>query len=145
MNNEKPTYDELQKRLAESESLVEALRNHEIDAIVGEKSLAVVRLREVEEQLVQAREIAEDRASELEAFSYSVSHDLRAPLRAIRGFSEILLEDYADSLDEAGQKYLKHIETGVDKMTSLINDILELSRVTRGELNKETVDLHSLA
>jgi PAS domain S-box-containing protein len=83
--------------------------------------------------------------SELEAFSYSVSHDLRAPLRAIDGFSQILLEDYKDKLDEEGKLYLTRIKNASQRMGHLIDDLLDLSRMTRGEMNRERVDLSDLA
>ena len=82
---------------------------------------------------------------ELEAFSYSVSHDLRAPLRSIDGFSQIMLEDYADELDEEGKDYLGRVRAASQRMGRLIDDLLGLSRVTRGALNRERVDLASLA
>ncbi|MBM9603463.1 sensor histidine kinase [Desulfopila inferna] len=145
MDERKPTYEELQRQLAEANSLVEALRNHEIDAIIGEKSVAVVRLREVEEQLEHARKIAEERARELEFFSYSVSHDLRAPLRAIAGFSTILSEKHADRLDASALAYLNRIVAGVEKMSALIEDILTLSKVSRHELSKKEIRLDHLA
>jgi signal transduction histidine kinase len=139
------TYEQLQQKLDESEALVKALRKHEVDAIVGEKFVSVVRLQEVEEQLVKARITAEERANELEAFTYSVSHDLRAPLKAIKGIVYFLMEDYVTVLDEIGRDYLKRIDTGINKMTNLINDMLELSRVTRHELHLEEIDLCCLA
>jgi signal transduction histidine kinase len=82
---------------------------------------------------------------ELEAFSYSVSHDLRAPLRSIEGFSQILLEDYADRLDEEGQDYLGRVRAASQHMATLIDDLLDLSRVSRGPLRREPVDLAALA
>jgi signal transduction histidine kinase len=82
---------------------------------------------------------------ELEAFSYSVSHDLRAPLRSIEGFSQILLEDYADRLDEEGQDYLGRVRAASQHMALLIDDLLDLSRVSRGPLRREMVDLSALA
>ncbi len=82
---------------------------------------------------------------ELEAFSYSVSHDLRAPLRSIDGFSEALREDYADQLDENGKDSLRRIRAATQRMGQLIDDLLNLSRVTRAELRRETVDLSRLA
>ncbi|HZC19561.1 MAG TPA: CHASE domain-containing protein, partial [Rubrobacteraceae bacterium] len=82
---------------------------------------------------------------ELEAFSYSVSHDLRAPLRSIDGFSQILLEDYADELDEDGQDYLGRVRAATQRMGRLIDDLLSLSRVTRGTMNRERVNLSALA
>lgn len=82
---------------------------------------------------------------ELEAFSYSVSHDLRAPLRAIDGFSQALLEDYADRLDEQGKDYLNRVRGATQRMGQLIDDMLTLSRVTRVEMQHEHVDLSALA
>jgi signal transduction histidine kinase len=82
---------------------------------------------------------------ELEAFSYSVSHDLRIPLRGIDGFSQALLEDYADKLDAGGQDYLRRVQAASQHMGQLIDDLLKLSRVTRAEVRRETVDLSALA
>jgi PAS domain S-box-containing protein len=82
---------------------------------------------------------------ELEAFSYSVSHDLRAPLRTIDGFSQALLEDYLDKLDEQGQDYLKRVRTASQRMGALIDDLLKLSRLSRSEMHQEPVDLSMLA
>ncbi len=102
-----------------------------------------------------ARELAETRAAlvaelerknaELEAFSYSVSHDLRAPLRAIDGFSQALLEDYSEKLDATGQDYLRRVRAAAQRMGVLIDDLLELSRVGRSELRRERTDLSTLA
>jgi signal transduction histidine kinase len=82
---------------------------------------------------------------ELDAFSYSVSHDLRAPLRAIDGFSEALAESCAAALDTTGQHYLERIRAGVRRMQALIDALLELARVTRAALQVESVDLSALA
>ncbi len=82
---------------------------------------------------------------ELEAFSYSVSHDLRAPLRSIEGFSRILLEDYADKLDEEGEDYLGRVRAASKHMDTLIEDLLDLSRVSRGPLRREVIDLSAMA
>ncbi len=81
---------------------------------------------------------------ELEAFAYSVSHDLRAPLRALSGFSEALAEDYGDRLDARGHEYLRHIQTAADGMSRLINHMLRLSRLTRSEMSYEHVDLSAV-
>lgn len=81
---------------------------------------------------------------ELETFSYSVSHDLRAPLRTIDGFSQAILEDYSDRLDDDGKRYLQRVREGSQQMAQLIDDMLSLSRLTRGELKKEAVDLSVL-
>ena len=121
--------------------------------------------RNIREQLLQkelevsvahsARELAEARAafveelerknSELEAFSYSVSHDLRAPLRSIDGFSQLLLQDNADKLDPKSQDYLRRVCESAQRMGALIDDLLSLSRVGRVDLRRESVDLSSIA
>lgn len=82
---------------------------------------------------------------ELEAFSYSVSHDLRAPLRAMDGFSRILLEDYTDSLDEEGQRVLGRIIEASEQMGQLIDGLLQLSRLSRSQLKREPVNLSEIA
>lgn len=82
---------------------------------------------------------------ELEAFSYSVSHDLRAPLRTIDGFSLALEEDYATLVDDAGRDYIRRVRNGVQRMGQLIDSLLQLSRITRSELAREQVDLSQTA
>ncbi len=81
---------------------------------------------------------------ELEAFCYSVSHDLRAPLRGIDGFSRILVEEYAEKIDLQGKDYLKRICAASQKMGTLINDLLDLSRITRGKMQFEHVELSTM-
>lgn len=81
---------------------------------------------------------------ELEAFSYSVSHDLRAPLRGIDGFSQILVEEYSDKLDGEAVKYLGFIRSGVQRMGVLIDDLINLSRLTRSEFRKEDMELSQM-
>jgi signal transduction histidine kinase len=109
----------------------------------------LVRSRTQAERTSEDLEIAnrelEGANKELEAFSYSVSHDLRAPLRTIDGFSQILLEDHADKLDEEGEDYLGRVRAASQHMDNLIDDLLDLSRVSRGPLRRETVDLSALA
>jgi light-regulated signal transduction histidine kinase (bacteriophytochrome) len=82
---------------------------------------------------------------ELEAFSYSVSHDLRGPLRSMDGFSLVLLEDYGDKLDEEGRDALERIRAASQRMGRLIDDLLRLSQVTRAELKMKRVDLSGMA
>ena len=82
---------------------------------------------------------------ELEAFSYSVSHDLRAPLRTIDGFSLALQEDYADAVDAAGRDYIGRVRAGVQRMGQLIDSLLQLSRITRGEVTRELMDVAEMA
>ena len=102
-----------------------------------------------------AKDVAEVRAAlveelelknkELDAFSYSVAHDLRAPLRSIDGFSQALLEDYADKLDDMGQQYLRYVRESAQQMAELIDNLLDLSRITRSELVRGALDLTSIA
>lgn len=82
---------------------------------------------------------------ELESFSYSISHDLRTPLRAIDGFSKALLDEYSEKLDEHACHYLQRVRTGAQKMSTLINDLLDLSRVNRVALQKDSINLTELA
>ncbi len=104
----------------------------------------VTEQRKIQEELKRSAEELKAANQELEAFSYSVSHDLRAPLRAMIGFSEILEEDYADTLDDEGKEHVQRIKNAADKMNDLINDILSLSRVSRQEIIMQEVDLSSI-
>ncbi len=105
----------------------------------------VTRRKEIERQLQNRSTELEAINQELEAFSYSVSHDLRAPLRAIDGFSRILLSDYADRLDDTGRDRLGRVRRAAQHMGTLIDDLLKLSRVTRTELRREQVAVSALA
>jgi light-regulated signal transduction histidine kinase (bacteriophytochrome) len=102
-------------------------------------------LREAFESLRRAKDAADAANRELEAFSYSVSHDLRAPLRAIDGFSLALVEDYRNLLDDRGCDYLQRVRSATQRMAQLIDDLLKLSRLTRGEVEFEVVDLSRVA
>ncbi|HEX7046367.1 MAG TPA: ATP-binding protein [Gammaproteobacteria bacterium] len=107
--------------------------------------LEVQRLNEELEQRVNERTDELERANkELEAFSYSVSHDLRAPLRAIDGFSQALLEDYANDLDATGKNYLGCARSAAQRMGRLIDDLLKLSRINRAEFHRSEVDLSAM-
>jgi len=97
------------------------------------------------ESLQQAKTATEAANRELEAFSYSVAHDLRAPLRAIDGFSQALLEDCLEVLDDAGRQHLRYVREAAQDMAALIDGLLTLSRVTRSDLNLEAVDLGAVA
>ncbi len=98
------------------------------------------------EQRVQKRTVQLEAANkELEAFAYSVSHDLRAPLRAVDGFSRIVLDRYNAMLDETGQDYLQRVRSGAQRMGQLIDDLLKLSRLTRTDMRHDRVDLSELA
>ena len=100
---------------------------------------------ELEQKVTERTRRLETINKELESFSYSVSHDLRAPLRSIDGFSQALLEDYADKLDDEGKDYLQRVRASSQHMGELIDDMLNLSRVTRGEMRREPVDLTGMA
>jgi len=102
-------------------------------------------LQRLNEALVRQNEAVQLANRELESFSYSVSHDLRAPLRTIDGFSQILIEDYATGLDEQGRQYLSHVRVAAQRMAQLIDDLLGLARVTRAEIRRANVDLSALA
>ncbi len=129
----------IDRKLAEEE--VRKL-NTELEQRVLERTVALT----VSEQSLRERSIQLEAANkELEAFSYSVSHDLRAPLRAIKGFSQILLMDFSANLNEEGKDFLQRISQAASQMSELIESLLSLSRLTRGELNRENIDLSSLA
>jgi PAS domain S-box-containing protein len=95
----------------------------------------------LEQRVVERTHELEAANKELESFSYSVSHDLRAPLRAIDGFSLALLDDYGDKLADEGKHYLERVRAGSQRMAQLIDDMLNLSRITRVEIKRDLVDL----
>ncbi|MBI4818499.1 MAG: PAS domain S-box protein [Deltaproteobacteria bacterium] len=115
--------------------------------VVGASKVArdISERKRSEEAVARAKEATEVANRELEAFSYSVAHDLRAPLRGIDGFSLALLEDYSDRLDEDGQRYLRRVRESAQHMAQLIESLLSLARITRGEIRREKVDLSELA
>jgi PAS domain S-box-containing protein len=107
--------------------------------------------RELREQQQHLDKLVDNRTieltaanKELEAFAYSVSHDLRAPLRGIDGFSKALLEDYRDKLDDTGKDYIHRVRAGTQRMGRLIDDLLKLSRLTRAEMKHQRLDLGEL-
>lgn len=103
-------------------------------------------LNEQLEERVRSRTLELEAVNqELEAFAHSVSHDLRAPLRAMDGFSRIVLEDYGDRLDDRGREYLDRVSAASTRMGALIDDLLSLSRVARAQLNITEVDMSALA
>jgi light-regulated signal transduction histidine kinase (bacteriophytochrome) len=107
---------------------------------------ALQRLNQDLEQRVAERTQALESANyELEAFSYSVSHDLRAPLRAIQGFSRLVETQYAGQIDDQGKDMLRRVSAGAQKMSRLIDDLLDLSRISRQAMRIGPVDLSSLA
>ncbi len=114
--------------------------------IVGISKVArdITDRRRAEEALARAKDAAEDASRELEAFSYSVAHDLRAPLRGMNGFAQLLLDTYGEKLDAEGKDWLQEILQNAHKMGALIDSLLALSRVTRSEMKRERVDLSEI-
>jgi PAS domain S-box-containing protein len=100
--------------------------------------------QDLERRVTQRTNELEVANKELETFAYSVSHDLRTPLRGMDGFSKVLLEDYEDKLDDRGKDYLGRVRSAAQRMGRLIDDLLGLSRVTRAELRRKDVDLSAL-
>jgi light-regulated signal transduction histidine kinase (bacteriophytochrome) len=116
-----------------------------LQAEIIDRQQAEQRAQDFNQDLQQAVIELKSVNKELETFSYSVSHDLRAPLRSIDGFSQALLEDCAEQLDETGQDYLRRIRAATQQMGQLIDDLLTLSRVIRSDMHRELVDLSRLA
>ena len=112
---------------------------------ITDRRLAEDRIRQLNDELKRHSAALEAANKELEAFSYSVSHDLRAPLRSIDGFSLALLEDFSEKLDVTGKDFLARIRASCQHMGHLIDDMLKLARVTRAEMHRQTVDLSTLA
>jgi PAS domain S-box-containing protein len=138
------TQTELQRLLTEADRSRRVLLN-----MIEDQKKAEEQIRQLNTQLEQR---VHDRTAqleaanhELEAFAYSVSHDLRAPLRAIEGFSAALMDDYFNQLDETARHYLTRTQEAARRMGQLINDLLGLSRVTRTEFNRQEVNLSALA
>src|SRR4029077_1223856 len=101
--------------------------------------------RHAEEETKRQNAQLEAANKELDAFGYSVAHDLRAPLRAIDGFSLAILQDFQDQIPAEGAKYLQRIRAGAQRMAQLIEDLLKLARISRYEIVRNDVDLSGLA
>ena len=129
--------------VAAFELLVRAGRDREEIAVLNRQLTGSN--EELESRVEQRTRELEASNQELEAFSYSVSHDLRAPLRTIDGFSLALEEDFAEKLDAQGKDYILRVRNGVQRMGTLIDSLLQLSRVTRFDIQREPVDLSQLA
>jgi PAS domain S-box-containing protein len=125
--------ERVRQRTADLQQKTDELRDNQISLMKTVKDL---------NEKTMALEVAN---KELESFSYSVSHDLRAPLRSIDGFSEALLEDYGDKLDAEGKEFLRKVRAASQRMSQLIDDMLMLATVTRSEIRRGPVDLSALA
>jgi PAS domain S-box-containing protein len=112
---------------------------------ITERIIAEEKVNNLNEILKRRASEAEVANKELEAFSYSVSHDLRAPLRSMEGFSQALLEDCSELLSDAGKDYLKRIQSSAELMAQLIDDMLRLSRITRADMTLDKVNLSEIA
>ena len=134
-------FNQMLGRIEEQERALRAYAS-ELEQRVAERT------HELEERNQALRRNAAELSAantELDAFAYSVSHDLRAPLRSIDGFSQALLEEYGGRLDDAARGHLDRVRAASQRMAQLIDDLLGLSRVTRAELRHERVDLSALA
>lgn len=120
-------------------------RNKENERLYEETKMQLAERQRAEKELLKRTTELESANKELEAFSYSVSHDLRAPLRAIDGFSRVMLEEYNDKLDDEGKRYLNIIRDNTQKMGQLIEDLLALSRLGRKEMQVSRIDMTKLA
>jgi len=115
------------------------------DRMATELKVTTVSIDELEQRIHERTAQLEAANRELEAFTYSVSHDLRAPLRAIDGYTRILLDDYQPLLDEEGKRICSVISEGAHKMSDLIDDLLTFSRLGRSTLNPSNIDMDALA
>jgi len=120
-------------------------RTRDLEVEIADHKRAEEEILKLNNELAQQIVLLNAANHELEAFSYSVSHDLRAPLRALDGFSQILLEDYSEQVGAQGRDYLQRVRAASQKMGELIDALLVLSRVTRSEMRREPVDLSALA
>ncbi|WP_052640143.1 sensor histidine kinase [Zavarzinella formosa] len=122
------------------------LKSNTLIAALRESEKVTARLNdELERRVLERTTQLEAANRELEAFAYSVSHDLRAPLRALDGFSDELLRGYGEQFDDKGRHYLQRVRAGTRRMGELIDDLLRLSRLSRGNIRSERVDLSGLA
>ncbi|MHB1246385.1 MAG: sensor histidine kinase [Sulfuriferula sp.] len=135
-------YDITQRKLAEQKiNLLNAELEHRVIERTSELETANTQLRTSQASIRELNEELQASVQEMQAFSYSVSHDLRAPLRAIQGFTQALQEDYASQLDLTGRDFAQRIVTAARRMDILIQDLLAYSQLSRSELSPKTVSL----
>jgi light-regulated signal transduction histidine kinase (bacteriophytochrome) len=134
---------DLEQRVAERVAELSQV-NKDLVAENSERRRADEDVRKLNQELEQRAELLEATNKELETFSYSVSHDLRAPLRHILGFVTMLCEDAGEALGEKPREYLKNITEAATRMSALIDDLLHLSRFSHAELRREAVDLNAI-
>lgn len=158
---EKDAFEELRRSGSWRGELIQVTNKKKriwVDAVIkvlqdseGRRTGSISAIRDITDRKnmeYELRDRAEELASanrELESFAYSISHDLRAPLRVLRGFSDILLEEYINKLDTEGQEYLRRIVRGAEKMSELIEDMLKLAKISRQEMAVREIDLSALA
>ncbi len=118
--------------------------NNSYSPTIIEANNDITELKKAEEALRKYTAELEAANKELESYSYSISHDLRTPLRTLDGFSEMVIEEYGDKLDETGKNYLNRIRKASQTMSQLTEDILKLSRITRAEMHKGRVNLSEM-
>ncbi len=132
--------DQVAERTAELQEKV-----HKLDKSQKAMLYMIEDLNIITAELKEERQKLEFANNELEAFTYSVSHDLRAPLRAINGFARFLIEDYSDKIDEEGIRFIRTIRENATTMDQLISDMLNLSRVSRTSMNQSRLDMGDVA
>jgi len=141
--NLKKSRDELEEYSKGLEKMVEE-RTEELKDKVKEIERQRAATLNMLEDVNETKKELERANRDMEDFTSTVSHDLKAPLRSIQGFNMLLMEDYADTLDEAGRRYLNLVNEGIERMNTLIEDLLKLSRVGRKFIDVESVDLTEL-
>ena len=137
MSEKKPTYEELEARLAEAESALNAIRNEQVDAMVGKKGVYFLRLKELEEKLRQSNQ-------ELTEYAYALTHNLKAPFRAIQNYAEFLAEDLADILHGESQQYLEGIKKAAIHANNQFKDLEALYNIKNYLVEFEPFDMREL-